>query len=214
VENGRLALEALAQRAYPLVLMDCQMPELDGYQAARELRSREQTGRRVPLIAVTAHALVGERERAIAAGMDDYITKPLSRKRLRETLLRWWPRESLVPAARRGSSIPSGTIDEGDGALAPNVVRSQSVVRVFLEHVPGQVASIVQAAASSDFEALRQRAHKLKGSCLSVGVPRMAALCATLEAGSKDPVQLARELEHEFSEVRARLARAVEQKSA
>jgi HPt (histidine-containing phosphotransfer) domain-containing protein len=146
--------------------------------------------------------------------MDDYITKPLNRKQLRDTLLRWWPRESLSPRAHPGSSIPSGTMDESDGALAPNVARSQSVVRVFLEHVPGQVASIVQAASSSDAQALRLRAHKLKGSCLAVGVTRMAALCATLEADSNDAVQLAQQLEHEFSKVRARLVLAVEQKSA
>jgi two-component system sensor histidine kinase/response regulator len=216
VENGRLALEALARNSYPLVLMDCQMPELDGYQAAREIRKLEAGGARLPIIAVTAHALVGERERAIAAGMDDYITKPLNPKLLREALERWWPRESLLPGSRRGSSIPVGAIDSSDGALDPTVQRSQGVVRVFLRHVPDQVTAITEAVASGNREALRLAAHKLKGSCLSVGVPRMAGLCAMLEEQPSNAATLAEELTREFSKVRMRLteAAASAQKSA
>ncbi len=214
VENGRLALEALARHSYQVVLMDCQMPELDGYQAAREIRKREAGGPRIPIIAVTAHALVGERERAITAGMDDYITKPLNPKLLRQALERWWPRESLRPGSRRGSSIPVGAIDMSDGALDPSVQRSQGVVRVFLRHVPDQLAAITAAVAAGNPEALRVAAHKLKGSCLSVGVPRMAALCATLETEAGNTTQVADELEREFSKVRERLAEATEPKSA
>jgi two-component system sensor histidine kinase/response regulator len=214
VENGQLALDALARSAYPLVLMDCEMPELDGYQAAREIRKREAGGPRLPIIAVTAHALVGERERAIAAGMDDYITKPLNPKLLREALERWWPRESLVPSVRRGSSIPASAIDNSDGALDPTVQRSQGVVRVFLRHVPDQLAAIADAVATGNREALRLAAHKLKGSCLSVGVPRMAAFCALLEEQPGNGVALSEELTLEFSKVRDRLTEAATQKSA
>jgi CheY-like chemotaxis protein/HPt (histidine-containing phosphotransfer) domain-containing protein len=214
VGNGRLALEALEAQAYPLVLMDCQMPELDGYQAARAIRKREAGGMRVPIIAVTAHALVGERQRAIDAGMDDYITKPINPKLLKEALERWWPRESLLPGLRRGSSIPAGLIDGSDGSLDPTVQRSQGVVRVFLRHVPDQLAALTQAIAAGNAEALRSAAHKLKGSCLSVGVPRMAALCATLEAEPDNAAELATQLEAEFALVRTRLVEATELKTA
>ncbi|HWZ91841.1 MAG TPA: response regulator, partial [Polyangiaceae bacterium] len=214
VENGRLALEALLQKSYPLVLMDCQMPELDGYQAARAIRTREAGGRRLPIIAVTAHALVGERDRAIAAGMDDYITKPLNPTLLREAIERWWPKDSLGPTARRGSSIPASAIDASDGALDPTVQRSQSVVRVFLRHVPEQLAAIANAVAAGDPEALRLAAHKLKGSCLSVGVPRMATLCLTIETEPGNAAQLSDELAREFSIVRERLAEAAQLKTA
>jgi CheY-like chemotaxis protein/HPt (histidine-containing phosphotransfer) domain-containing protein len=213
VDNGRLALEALERTPYPLVLMDCQMPELDGYQAAREIRKREASGVHLPIIAVTAHALVGERDRAIDAGMDDYITKPINPKLLKEALERWWPRESL-PGRSRGSSIPASALDHSDGALDPTVQRSQSVVRVFLRHVPDQLAAITQAVASGNAEALRLAAHKLKGSCLSVGVPRMASLSATLESGPGNASELAAELELEFAKVRERLNAAAERKSA
>jgi signal transduction histidine kinase/CheY-like chemotaxis protein/HPt (histidine-containing phosphotransfer) domain-containing protein len=214
VENGRLALEALRNKPYPLVLMDCQMPELDGYQAAREIRKLEAGGARLPIIAVTAHALVGERERAFAAGMDDYITKPLEQRALRDALDRWWPRESLVPGAFRGSSIPVGAIDVSDGALDPTVQRSQSVVRVFLRHVPDQLQAISDAVSAGNPEALRQAAHKLKGSCLSVGVPRMASLCMTLESDPGNAAALSEELMREFCKVRERLAQAAERRTA
>ena len=217
VGNGRLAVEAWARGSYPLILMDCQMPELDGYAAARLIREREAGGPRVAIIAVTAHALVGERERAIAAGMDDYVTKPISPKLLREALERWWPRESLLPGLRSGSnssSIPAAAAEASDGALDPSVSRSQGVVRVFLRHVPDQLASIGVALESGDPEALRAAAHKLKGSCLSVGVPRMAALCANLEALPSNGPELKDQLEREFARVREQLSQLLPLKSA
>jgi CheY-like chemotaxis protein/HPt (histidine-containing phosphotransfer) domain-containing protein len=216
VSNGRLAIEALARSSYPLVLMDCQMPELDGYQAARAIRQSEAGGPRLPIIAVTAHALVGERERAIAAGMDDYITKPLKPQLLKEAIERWWPREPLFPGKLAPSSIPAGAFDDDDddGSLDPNVQRSQSVVRVFLRHVPDQIAAITRAVAANDSDALRVAAHKLKGGCLSVGVPRMASLCATLEEEPASGPQLSAELTREFERVQARLIKAVELKTA
>jgi two-component system sensor histidine kinase/response regulator len=214
VGNGRLAVEAWATGAYPVILMDCQMPELDGYAAAREIREREAGGQRVAIIAVTAHALVGERERAIAAGMDDYVTKPVNPKLLLEALERWWPRVSLVPYSSTGSSIPAPLQDTTGGALDPGVRRSQGVVRVFLRHVPEQLRSIAEAIESGNAEALRGAAHKLKGSCLSVGVPRMAALCASLEAEPTNPAELSADLEHEFQCVREHLEQLVPLKSA
>ena len=216
VGNGRQAIEAWARKIYPVILMDCQMPELDGYQAARQIRQLEQEGERVAIIAVTAHAMVGERERALAAGMDDYITKPLNPKLLKETVLRWWPRDSLWPGPRTGSSsIPASAIDSSDGALDPTVSRSQGVVRVFLRHVPDQLTSIALALEAGNPEALRAAAHKLKGSCLSVGVPRMAALCARLEEESpSEGPALKEQLDREFSRVRERLNQLLPLKSA
>jgi len=87
--DGREALDALASGRYAAVLMDCQMPDLDGYQATRELRTRENGGRRTPVIALTAHAMDGDRERCLEAGMDDYITKPIRAEALSDVLTRW-----------------------------------------------------------------------------------------------------------------------------
>jgi CheY-like chemotaxis protein/anti-sigma regulatory factor (Ser/Thr protein kinase) len=86
--NGRLALERIKQAEYDAILMDCQMPEMDGYQATREIR-RTEGERHTPVIAMTAHAMQGDRERCLSAGMDDYLTKPIDRQELAATLQRW-----------------------------------------------------------------------------------------------------------------------------
>lgn len=212
VNNGKLAVEAWQRNVYPLILMDCQMPVLDGYEAARQIRGLEAEGDRVAIIAVTAHALLGEREKALAAGMDDYVTKPLNTKLLREALERWWPRESMWPCQPTGTSIPAPppampTAPPID-VLDPAVERSPGVVRVFLRHVPDQLESVASAISSADAEALRQAAHKLKGSCLSVGIPRMASLCANLEETPEAPHarELKQQLDEEFARVRELLS--------
>jgi len=194
VENGVQALEALEQERFPVVLMDCQMPELDGYGAAREIRRREPGSQSIPLIAVTAHAFEGEREKALAAGMNDYVTKPISAAALREVIERWWPK-SLSRELEPGDRLVSVKVPVAQRlsvaqqqlpALDPSARRSQTVGRVFLKHVPAQLESIGKAIEAVDHAALKAAAHKLKGSCLAVGVPRMAELCAELELTSGD----------------------------
>jgi len=89
-EDGRQALEALERERFDIVLMDCQMPEVDGFAATAEIRRREsRNGRRVPIVALTAHAMDGDEARCIAAGMDDYLAKPFSLAALRAKLVRW-----------------------------------------------------------------------------------------------------------------------------
>jgi CheY-like chemotaxis protein len=111
-ENGALALEALAQREFDAVLMDCQMPVLDGFDATRQIRELERAGKpRTPIIAVTANAMEGDRERCLSAGMDDYLAKPVTMAALDEALRKWLPEnvkyrrrsEPPEPAAARGS---------------------------------------------------------------------------------------------------------------
>jgi len=113
VNDGREALQALSMQRYDAVLMDCQMPDVDGYEATQELRRREQSGDyHTPVIAMTAHAMVGDRERCLTAGMDDYLTKPLRSQALAETLDRWIPGAASPKAASDARNSPGETARE------------------------------------------------------------------------------------------------------
>jgi CheY-like chemotaxis protein len=98
VTNGRLAVEAINKKKYDLILMDCQMPEMDGFEATAMIRNRERNTKRTPICALTANAMEGDRERCLAAGMDDYISKPVSLEKLQEAIGRWIPDTTNAPA--------------------------------------------------------------------------------------------------------------------
>jgi two-component system, sensor histidine kinase and response regulator len=89
VANGQEVIDALSRLSYALIFMDCQMPEIDGFEACREIRKREVGGPRVPIVAITANAMKGDRERCLAAGMDDYVSKPFKQDDLRAVIDRW-----------------------------------------------------------------------------------------------------------------------------
>jgi two-component system, sensor histidine kinase and response regulator len=189
-ENGWLALEAINNDAYDAVLMDCQMPVMDGLTATAELRRREQNagGARMPIIALTANAMEGERERCLAAGMDDFLSKPFSQQQLAALLKRWLALHVLPESERReGSRLP--LIDESVlrniAALARPALLN-SMIELYLQHSPPLVTAIELAVASGQLEALQEALHTFKSSTANLGGLRLATLTKECEVLARE----------------------------
>jgi CheY-like chemotaxis protein len=205
--NGAEALEKVKTQRFAAVLMDCQMPVLDGYSAAAQIRSWEAGQSHVPIIALTAHAMRGEKEKVLAAGMDDYLTKPLRSSVLERTLELHVKNEARASSAH--ASEPAVSTPELE--LDPEVPRSSKLVRLFIDRMSAQLDTLENAVAVRDRELLGQIAHKVKGGCLSVGALRMAQAAARIEneAPSAEPESLreqAQVLRRQFQAVTALIA--------
>jgi CheY-like chemotaxis protein len=173
--TGCEALELLETKHFDLVLMDVQMPEMDGLAATREIRRRQI---QVPVVAMTAHAMKGDREECLAAGMNDYLTKPI---RMQDISLKLQDMYSAYPVAHSGDLRPdNGTRSSGSEAISwEHALRRTGgserllceVVAIFIEDAPKLVAQAEQAAAEGDVEKLKHLAHSIKGSLLFLRPP-------------------------------------------
>ncbi|MEA2390532.1 MAG: hypothetical protein QOK31_641 [Solirubrobacteraceae bacterium] len=176
--NGREALEMCRRRRYTAIFMDCHMPELDGYEATAEIRRREGGDRRVPIIALTANTMKGDREKCLEAGMDDYVGKPIDPDALNAAITRSLDGDDgRVSRDTRPPLLDRSTLDElceGDPEM------HQRLISLFAEQSASGVADIGRAIQANDHDALRRDAHHLKGSSASVGALRMAELCERL----------------------------------
>ncbi len=212
-------MEALSRVSYAAVLMDVQMPEMDGYEATAEIRRREGgQGRCTPIIAMTANAMQGDREKALAAGMDDYVPKPVKPEELEAVLERWIPqRESAGPGVP--AKVPGAdpkTSDKADAPLNTSVLEGlrelqgegepdilEELIELFLEEVPAELAALREATEGGDARTVERVAHTLKGSAGNMGAVGMAKICADLEtAGVSGLLDL---LDAEFLRVRQAL---------
>lgn len=170
VANGLEVIAALERIPYDLVLMDCQMPEMDGYEAAAEIRRREQgSSKRMWIIALTAHAMSGDREKCFLAGMDDYISKPVRLEELRVALQRCGAR-AIDPACLEALH------DLSNGGLG-----LAELIDLFLRSAPETLALANAAVADADPDRLVQAAHLLKGSAANFGAQGLQELCTSLE---------------------------------
>jgi signal transduction histidine kinase/CheY-like chemotaxis protein len=189
VANGVEAVAAVSATAYTAVLMDCHMPEMDGFQATAEIRRLEHAGRHTPIIAVTARALVADRERCLAAGMDDYLSKPVDPLAVEKVLSRWVrSRESSLPSDESSDRrpMPDAAIDDARLAvlrqLGPTDGRAllPRLVERFTEQWPVRLSALRQAVADGDGHTLAEVAHELKGMAANLGATRVAAVCEDL----------------------------------
>lgn len=209
--NGEEALLAAQAEDFDLILMDCQMPVMDGFAATAEIRRHEQQcghARVLPIVAITANALQGDREACLAAGMDDYLSKPFTQQDLGHTIARWitLPRAATVhhsePADLPASSAPAlpAPPPQQPPALPPALplnrqalenIRALSgtdgdallerVILAFASETPRQLAAMREAIARTDAEALRKVAHSLKSGSANVGADGLAQLCKEME---------------------------------
>jgi two-component system sensor histidine kinase/response regulator len=184
-ENGWLAISAMNTATYDAVLMDCQMPVMDGLTATSEIRRREQTSgaARVPIIALTANAMEGDRERCLAAGMDDFLSKPFTQQQLATLLRRWLALRELPESERRDLSrlplIDAGVLRNIAALAKPALLNS--MIDLYLEHSPSLIGAIETAAANMQASALSQAVHTLKSSTSNLGGTRLAMVAKECE---------------------------------
>ncbi len=230
VANGAEALAALASISYAAVLMDCHMPVMDGFEATKELRRRQGDGHRTPIIAMTAGAMVEDRERCLSAGMDDYISKPVSIEVMRSCLARWVePPERQAPSAVL-NAMPT-TAEQGpplepaidqqrledlrDLGSATNSNFLALLADMFATDGAAGLGAMREAVAVPASADLRAAAHKLKGAATNIGANRVAALCGELEVAARDrdmvktAVTLLDELDTELARANDSLAHSV-----
>lgn len=205
VENGQEALAALARNSYVVLLMDCQMPLIDGFEATRLIRQREATAQEsapagstlahhIPIIALTANAMHGDRERCLAAGMDDYVTKPLRKEDLQGVLDRWIPVSAYSQVSTAcGTTQPDA--EENAQALpvifdmatmlrniGDDIALLEELVELFLQRYQPMLEEIRAALSNRDQQAVEQAAHKLKGTACNLCASEVVLCAGQLEA--------------------------------
>ncbi|MEJ5989013.1 response regulator [Ramlibacter sp. PS3R-8] len=195
--NGREAVDAHAQAAFDLILMDCHMPEMDGFAATKQIRDRERSsiGKRVPIVALTANAMAQDREDCLAAGMDDHLSKPFSRVTMQETLDRWIPRsasrqaEAAQPAAaaNEGAAVLDREALEQLGKLVLNSKPDllARVINSYLVESPKLIQTLKQAADANDAHGIARSAHSLRSSSAYVGARVLSRYCEDIEASAR-----------------------------
>jgi len=178
VETGRQVIDRVTNESYDLVLMDLEMPELDGYTATRRLR---QNGCTLPIIALTAHALSEDRDKCILAGCDDYLTKPINKRRLLNTVRQFLPERACEAKRAEEPAIKSELIDDPELA---------DLLQEFVQMLPQRIDRLFEMLTRGDLDELRQLAHQLKGAAGGYGFPPITESASQLESQLIDQAPL------------------------
>jgi diguanylate cyclase (GGDEF)-like protein len=190
--TGEEALDWIKREAFDLVLMDCHMPRMDGYEASRRIRALPDAAAQVPVIAMTANVQSGDSDLCIAAGMDDYLAKPLKLDLLRDKLTRWLAQDQTRLQAQPGAALPAPALQGGARGEAIDLdilgkLREETgaaffrIIEVFLEDTPGYLISLEKALAIEDYAAVEDLAHCIKGSGKNLGAHGLVAAARQLE---------------------------------
>jgi two-component system sensor histidine kinase/response regulator len=221
VINGRDLLKALESAEFDLILMDCQMPLMDGFAATAEIRRREGSTRHTTIIAMTASALEGDNERCLAAGMDDYLSKPVKADALRDKMERWIkPSDTpssinhLSKAAIRDDAAGGDAIDSSQLTSLGEIQRPGKedfvarLIDLFINETISELEELHEAVSTNDEAKIRRVAHFLKSGSTNIGAVQMTALYEQLEgtgSANGDSQDLLRQLDHEFELVQEAL---------
>ncbi len=201
VGNGKEALDALTRQSYSAVLMDCQMPEMDGFEATHQIRQKGENGDRITVIAMTANAMQGDRERCLEAGMDDYIPKPINKEELGKTLRRWVGEGLPVSNRSAGNGELSSTDDrhaaekgQGKGIWDTEQTLARldgdqdllcQLADLFVTQGPKEMREVQEALQQGDASRLARAAHKLKGSVIQFSASSVIAAVKELDEVSR-----------------------------
>jgi two-component system sensor histidine kinase/response regulator len=208
--DGREAITMSGRRNYAAIFMDCQMPNVDGYTASKLIRRRERGSQRTPIIALTAHALEGDREKCLAAGMDDYIAKPLRLATI-EALIQRLP--ALRPEPDRNAPPADPIFDPSPLREIDDPETEAALAMMFLDQATERIPALLEAIETPDHERLHSLAHGLKGSAATVGAHRISqlarALCDIAEAAresiSPEAAEVHNQLAHALNHTRSAL---------
>jgi len=214
--NGEEAVRMVRESRYDAVLMDCQMPGMDGYSAAAEIRRGENGARRIPIIAMTAHVFTGDRDKCLAAGMDDYLTKPIQPEILRQTIEKWIGNvEERAGAADcgRDRDIFDRTALEERAEYDPALMAE--LIHLFLSDTPGRLAAMRKSAGQGDACMVEEEAHRLKGASANMALEQIRSAAIALEQAARTnavPAMLREldRLDRAFERARACLVRCLE----
>jgi signal transduction histidine kinase/DNA-binding response OmpR family regulator/HPt (histidine-containing phosphotransfer) domain-containing protein len=204
VDDGKQALEVMAQKSFAILLTDCHMPNLDGFELTERIRNAEKgTGNRLPVVAITASAMKEEVDRCYAAGMDDFLSKPVEMQKLKDTVRRWMPKPTKVsavnadaapPERRDEAPNPAATGGGGGGPIDPTALNSvfgdddeviKEILLEFVDPTRNIIEEIETAFADRSSKGVGAAGHKLKSSARAVGATALADLCAELELAGK-----------------------------
>jgi CheY-like chemotaxis protein/HPt (histidine-containing phosphotransfer) domain-containing protein len=198
VGNGAEALKAIEAAAYDLVLMDCQMPVMDGYEATRQIRRLQAGAWRIPIIALTAHAMVGEREKCLAADMDDYLAKPLKLEELAAMIKKWLARNAAESGQETAdTAAPPVDLSQLTEALGDEEEEIREILGLYLEQMSESIPQLDAAIESQDARKLKSIAHSCAGVSANCGMVRVVGPLRDLEQlGDAKNLDGARDLTH------------------